>query len=260
MPDALLADPLQEMKPMTQPRRLATSLGPAGLVALALASGSRVDAADHRDAPGTTADPFADLNDLYAWYKPDTDTIVVVLTFNPLLAPDAPVEMTYNVDELPGVLYTIHIDNDSAPVTNASQWDSQDASTYDSEIDIHVRFGTNALGEWGVWVQNLPGAADDIIGPVEQPLTDGNTSAIAGVFDDPFFFDLTGFNNTLANLDDDMQGPGDLAFRSLLADSNNNDFAGVNTMAIVLEMDAAAALGDNPDSFLQIWATSGRAP
>ncbi|MFO0633311.1 MAG: hypothetical protein U0168_10705 [Nannocystaceae bacterium] len=33
-------------------------------------------------------------------------------------------------------------------------------------------------------MQNLPGAADDIIGPVEQPLTDGNTSAIAGVFDD----------------------------------------------------------------------------
>ncbi|MBC8073393.1 MAG: hypothetical protein IAG13_34050 [Deltaproteobacteria bacterium] len=182
------------------------------------------------------------------------------MTFNPLLPPDAGDELTYNADELPNVLYTVHIDNDSVPTTDPEDWDMQDGSTYGSDIDIHVRFGQNALGEWGIQVENLPGAADTIVGPVEEALTDGNTTVQAGVFDDPFFFDLDGFNATAANILDPDQGPGDLAFRSITGEVNNDTFAGVNTMAIVFEMDATAALGGNADNFLQIWGTTGRAP
>lgn len=240
--------------------RLATKLGAALLVAATLPLGSRVDAADHRDAPGTQADPFADINDVYAWYKADTDTIVVIVTFNPLLAPDASEELTYNVDELPNVLYTIHIDNDSAPVLDPLEWPMQDGSTYGSDIDIDVRFGTNALMEWGVQFENVPGASGVITGPVEMALTDGDVTVQAGVFDDPFFFDLTGFLGTIANIDDGTQGPNDLAFRSFAGVTENDDLAGLNTMAIVVEMPADAALADNPDGYLQIWATTGRAP
>lgn len=91
-------------------------------------------------------------------------------------------------------------------------------------------------------------------------LHDRDVTVQAGIFDDPFFFDLTGFISTIANLDDPDQGPIDLAFRSLTGVTENDDLAGLNTMAIVVEMPAAEALADNPDGFLQIWATTGRAP
>ncbi|MBK6917360.1 MAG: DUF4331 family protein [Deltaproteobacteria bacterium] len=245
---------------MQRRTKLATKLGTALLVASTLPLGGRVDAADHRDAPGTQAEPVADINDVYAWYKADTDTIVVIITFNPLLAPDAGEEQTYNVDELPNVLYTIHIDNDSAPVANPTGWDSQDGTTFGSDIAINVRFGTNSLNEWGVQFENVPGSSGTIVGPVEMALHDRDVTVQAGIFDDPFFFDLTGFIATIANLDDPEQDPIDLAFRSLTGVTENDDLAGLNTMAIVVEMPAAEALADNPDGFLQIWATTGRAP
>jgi Domain of unknown function (DUF4331) len=245
---------------MTRRRKLATKLGAALLVAAALPLGSQVNAADHRDAPGTMADRYADLNDVYAWYNMDNDTFVVVVTFNPLLAPDAPVTDSYNPDELPNVLYTIHIDNDSVPLADASDWDNQDGTTFGSDIQVQVRFGQNGLEEWGFQVENLPGATDTLVGPVDEVLTDGTASATAGIFDDPFFFDLDGFFATRDNLDMVDDDPADLGFRSLAGELNNDSFAGVNTMAIVLEMDASATLGGNPDNFVQIWATSGRAP
>lgn len=245
---------------MKKRRKLATTVGAAVLVAAALPLGSTVDAADHHDAPGSTADPFADINDLYAWHT-DNDTIVVVLTFNGLLPPDAPDDATFNSDELPNVLYTVHIDNNSAPIGDPADWATAPTDTYDSDIQVHVRFGQNGLGEWGVQVENLPGATDPIVGPVGMTLGEGNIRATAGVFDDPFFFDLDGFQATIANLDDDtMDTETDLAFRSLMAEANNDSFAGLNTMAVVLEMDATAALGGNADNYLQLWATTGRAP
>lgn len=244
---------------MTRRRKLAMRMGAGLLIAAALPLGSQVNAADHRDAPGTQADRWADINDVYAWYT-DNDTIVVIVTFNPLLAPDAPDTDTYNPDELPNVLYTVHIDNDSVPLDDPQDWDAQDGTTFGSDIQVNVRFGQNLLEEWGVQVENLPGSDETIVGPVDMPLTSGTATAMAGIFDDPFFFDLDGFNATVANIADSTQGPGDLAFRSLAGETNNDSFAGVNTMAIVLEMDATATLGGNADNFVQIWATTGRAP
>lgn len=250
---------------MNRRRKLATSVGLGLLVVSALPMGSQpVDAADHRDAPGTQADPFADLNDLYAWHTED-GTIVVVVTFNGLLAPDTAPEDIYNPDELPNVLYTVHIDNDSAPLASPGDWDSQDGDTYDSEIDIHVKFGQNGLGEWGVQVENLPGADAAVVGPVDTAIDGGNgTSVQAGLFDDPFFFDLDGFLLTLSNLDDDTPATeADIGFASLQPKTlgmPHDSFAGTNTMAIVLEFPADAALGGNADNYIQVWATSGRAP
>jgi hypothetical protein len=249
---------------MNRRRKYATGVGLALLVVSALPMGGQpVDAADHRDAPGTMADPFADLNDLYAWHT-ENDTIVVVLTFNGLLNPDTAPEDIYSEAELPNVLYTVHIDNDSVPLANPGAWDNQDPETFDSEIDIHVRFGQNGNGEWGVQVLNLPGADAEVVGPVDMDLDGNGGHVYAGVIDDPFFFDLDGFLTTLANLDDDtLDTEADIGFRSLdptFRGDTTDSFAGLNTMAVVLEFDAATAVAKNPDNFIQVWATSGRAP
>lgn len=229
----------------------------ASLVALAVVP--LADAADHRDGPMATGDRWGDLGDLYAW-PTDDDTIVVIVTFNGRLLPDAPDSDTFNADELPRILYTVHLDNDSAPLADpAHDWESQPSETLDSEIQIRIRFGQNDAGEWGVQVENLPGAMGTLSGPIGQPLGGRRVRAMAGLFDEPFFFDMDGWAATIANLDDATAATEtDLAFRSLTSEDDNDTFAGTNTMAVVLEMDASEALGGNADDFLRVWATSGR--
>ena len=232
---------------MKRRRKYATSVGVALLIAAALPMGSQsVDAADHRDGMATTDDPLADLADLYAWHTED-GTIVVVVTFNGLQ--EAGTEAEYSSE----VLYTINIDNTGTQANKATMMAADNDNVADHQI--HVRFGQNGLGEWGVQVENLPGADGTFNGPVETELPGGGaTRAYAGVFEDPFFFDLEGFNMTRDNLLDDAD-PADVAFVS-----KRDFFAGTNVNAIVLEMDAVEAVAGNADNWIQIWATAGRAP
>ena len=215
-----------------------------GLSAFALEPDD-VIAADHIDAPLTQGDASVDIADLYAW-PTARGTIVVALTFHPGLEPGAdPV-----FDDT--ALYTIHIDNTATIVENNDVFDNDNDNT--SDIQIHVRFGQNGAGEWGVQFTGLPGADDEpLVGPVQTELSRGTATAIAGIYDDPFFFDFDAFVATVGNLLDDAD-PVDLAFTP---GAPVDTFAGTNTMAIVVEFDAALAAGDNPDNFLQIWATTG---
>ena len=177
-------------------------------------------AADHNEAPGATADPAADLADVYAWHT--GAKLVAAITFAGITA--SATGPVYDED----VLYTIHVDNDADFVP---------------DHNIYVRFGQNNDGDWGVQVENLPGS-ETISGPVGTNLSAGGGRLVyAGWREDPFFFDLDGFKATLDS--------GTLAF------NNTRDFfEGRNVTAIVLEMDLAAARGTG--SSLNIWATTGR--
>jgi hypothetical protein len=93
-------------------------------------------------------------------------------------------------------------------------------------------------------VDNLPGWPDPIVGKVNSLIRRGNDLAVfAGLRDDPFFFDLEGFLETLAT--------GTLSF-----DGTRDSVAGLNATAIVLEMDLTAALDGG--SSLNVWATTAR--
>lgn len=207
-------------RPFNWGRRPRVAVAVAALLALL---GLGVLAADHAEAPGTRADPEADIADLYAWH--DGDKLVAVLTYAGLQAPAAGQQGSYDAD----VLYGVHLDRDS------------DQS---ADVDVWIRFGQNSEGAWGVRVENLPGATGPVVGAVDQMIDAGtNASVYAGLRDDPFFFDLDGFRQTLDT--------GTLAF-----DAQRDSFAGLNVTAIVLEMDLAAATGDSES--LQLWATTGR--
>ena len=185
-------------------------------------------AADHLDPPnrvGTPGSP-ADIADLYAFTKTvnNVEKLVVVVTFAGPLDP-APGQ-TIMVDD--NTLYEIHLDR--APADQ------------NPDVSIDVRFAQNDLGNWGVRAIDVPGSSGPIIGNVEAELVDGDVKVFAGLREDPFFFDLQGFNDTLMT--------GNLAF-----DSNRDFFAGKNVSALVIEMPVAAALGTA--SALDIWATTG---
>lgn len=198
-------------------------VGVAGLTLFG--PGKTLLAADHMEAPATRADLELDIADVYAWHDFDNNTLTTILTFDGIKAPTANQQGSYDAD----ALYSINIDNDGDNV---------------AEVNIYIRFGQNSAGAWGVQVENLPGASGTVSGAVETTLSSGDKAKVyAGLFDDPFFFDLDGFNMTL-----------DTA--ALSFDSNRDTFAGSNTTAVVLEMDLAAARNGNET--IAIWGTTAR--
>jgi hypothetical protein len=228
-----------------------TALGVTALVAAAVQlEPQEVTAADHNDAPLTMEDNAADIADVYAWTTAN-DTIVVVMTFAGLRAPGD--EVPYDSD----TLYTIHIDN------TADQGEKLDFTDNDndneSDIRINVRFGQNGLDEWGVQFNGVPGADDDTFdGPVQEAITNGGATVIAGNFDDPFFFDFEGFVMTRDNLLDPAD-PLDVAFAGATSEPVDA-FAGTNVAGIVVEIPIGPTVDRNPDNFIQIWATTGVTP
>ncbi len=194
-----------------------------GLAAGGLLTTSGVFAADHAEAPALAGDDAADIADFFIWTTED-DTIVTVLTFAGLA--EAGSEPVYDTE----VLYTIHFDiNDG----------------FESDAQIYARFGTNGEGDFGLQVTGMPGVDGLVEGPVETVINTGSSMAYAGPRDDPFFFDLDGFLDTVQ--------VGDLMF-----DPSNDSFAGTNVTAIVLEFDLVEAIGENAS--FRAWVTTARLP
>ena len=197
----------------------------AGLLSALALSPMTAQAADHTDPPAVSVNPAADIADFYAYHRGTgaNQTLVTVLTFAGLQAPMPGQTDTYD----PDVLYAIHIDNDGDNKPNTT---------------IYARFGKNRNDQWGLQVINLPGQAGPLAGEVEKTIDGSNgAKAFAGLRDDPFFFDLQGFNTTLMT--------GTLAF-----DATRDSFKGTNVTAIVLEM-PMAALSPN-GAPIQVWATT----
>ncbi len=196
-----------------------------GLSAIAVLASPALDpiahAADHQESPFTAEDPAVDLGDLYAWHT-DTDSLVLIMTYAGYAMPSA--EAAYDDD----VLYTFHVSTDGDAV---------------AEHDLEVRFGQNGFGEWGVSARNVPGEAAAIEGPVEETLEGTGTKLFAGVRDDPFFFDLQGFQETLSTA-------------TLSFDSTRDVALLQNTNAIALEIPISALGGDR--SQLRVWASTAR--
>lgn len=186
------------------------------LAALLLGLSTPALAADHAEAPGAAADPAADIADFYAWHT--TDKVVFVLTYTPLTAPGS--AATYDAD----VLYGMHIDNDADGV---------------ADQDIWIQYGQNGAGGWGVRVTWGDNQEEFSVGGEGE----GDSVRIwTGVADDPFFFDLDGYTQTLAT--------GTIGF-----DGTRDSLAGVNVSAIVIEADLATVSGGSP---FQTWATTAR--
>lgn len=210
---------------------LRTWLGLAGAAALVPAVLVSTDyatrAADHLDPPTRTdkdRDPTpdipADIADVFAWYTPTS--IVIALTF----AGPQPSTMPPFYDR--DVLYTINISNAGTRT--------------DPEFQIRFRFGLDGQSP-GVQFTGIPGTTGPVTGPVQTVLQQGEVKAIAGIFSDPFFFDLLGFRETTAT--------GTLAIR------NTRDFfRGQNDTSVVIEVPRSAVLNNNQP--LDIWATTAR--
>jgi len=186
----------------------------------------KVRAADHFDPPArtdpmvaATPDKAADIADIYSWVQ--GDSVVIAVTF----AGPQPANMPATYD--PDVLYTINISNADAPT--------------DAEIQIHWKFGKDGQNV-GVEVDGLPDGGGPLIGPVEQTLSRNGILVRAGLYDDPFFFDLQGFRDSKAT-------------GNLTITKDRNFFNGQNDTAMVIQIPAAML---NKGNVLNMWATTAR--
>lgn len=205
---------------------------------LALAAGLAASpvalAADHKEAPLIEGDPAADINDVYAFPNPaDSTRFVLAMTVNPLTDPD----QNGNANFSSSVRYRFEVDfnNDGK-----------------SERTIAVTFTKVENGAQTMTV-DLPGRTDDFTAPVTLPsfapvapapnvtTSAGGIAAYAGQRDDPFFFDLTGFNRFRA-------GTGTF--------SGQDAFAGTNVSILVLEVPIDKLTGGLKK--FQVWGATDR--
>jgi len=214
----------------------------SALAALLLVPGQLAQSADHfdppartdpRDLPGlagpTRADRLADIADVFAFTIPnDSTNVYLSVTVHTREATHAsPLTDIYD----PNVLFGLNISTGSRPAF--------------ADVPIRFKFGAPTSGTgFGVMFENLPGVPGGTLTcRVEQlDCQSGGVRAYAGLRDDPFFFDLTGFRDTTRT-------------GTLMFNPNRDFFAGRNIMTVLLQI-PRANLG-NPDK-IGVWATSAR--
>lgn len=189
------------------------SLASTSLAITALSSTAL--AADHAEAPGTAADPAADIADFYAWAE--NGKLMAIVTYGGVGAASP---SFYDGE----VLYGIHVDTDG---------------DYVADQDIWLQLGQNDAGEWGV--RAIHGDTT-VEGAVESTLGEDDLRVWAGIRDDPFFFDLQGFQDTLSTA-------------AVSFDPTRDSLAGLNVMALAVTVDLDTI--DAPGAF-RVWATSAR--
>lgn len=180
--------------------------------------GSSALASDHQEAPNASSQLAADIGDYYAWH--DADNLNLALTFGTFNAPGMPA--TYSSD----VLYAFHFDT-TVPADGVS------------DSDIYARFAQDDTGNWGVQVFDATQTLFEA--PVESVTESNNGKVWAGLSDDPFFFDLTGFNSTVST--------GTLSF-----DPSRDDVAGLNITSLALQIPLANIIGSGTS--VSTWATT----
>ncbi|HET6601639.1 MAG TPA: DUF4331 family protein [Gaiella sp.] len=228
---------------------VAASLAVGAAAVGALVGGpSAAGAADHVDAPGLMppgGNFQLDITDIYAW-RAKTGNTVLALNVNGLAKPgQAPVFASGvpGVRSTKGVAYWLRTDNDGDAV---------------SDVDLQVTFGKPAKNG----VQHLtvrrngkllvsgkstaPGAR------IVKVNRQNGVKAYAGLRDDPFFFDLAGYLDILAALDDDMSND---AKSFVGCTSPRSDFfKGLNVSSIVLELPPGLLTGST--SSIGVWGAT----
>ncbi len=154
-------------------KRMTWLKGALALTVLSAASWAM--AADHLDAPGAIADPTADITDLYTWT--DQTNVVFVLNVTPLAANPA-------AKFSDKVQYVIHTES-SAKFGMPGEL-----------VDIIVTFDANQKAS--VWVGPKGYVAGDASATTGLASADGKFKVFTGLRDDPFFFNLEGFKETVA--------------------------------------------------------------
>ena len=198
-------------------------------IAVILVPSTKLDAADHGDAPLTAHDLGADLNDVYMFLDPnDNSRLILIMTVHGFIVPGE--ASNFGIFD-PALRYRFELD------TNG------DAKP-DGAIDVRFspRVAVGGVPQAQTATVNLPNGrtftapstnssntADVAPTPVITTDTTSGVMFFAGLTDDPFFFDIPAFGRFNASIRAGAPNPG-------VFSRGRDTFAGYNTMAIALSM------------------------
>jgi hypothetical protein len=211
-------------------------------------------AADHGDSPSAiaSAEPTADITDLYAWQDNDSPNLNLVLGVNSGADEDA----TFS----DAVTYVFHVQ--SSPAFGQTQTSTLITCKFIDGTNIECWAGDD-------YVVGNPSNTDGIVSEK------GYMRVFAGVRDDPFFLDYTAFSRTVDLAVGAVSAPGVIDVdpegcprltpdqTTLLVSSltstgayapASNTFAGQNILALVLQVDTAILNESGP--VLGVWAST----
>lgn len=241
------------METGTKVKLAAGALGAAALAMLPTLS-YVAHGADHVDSPSAMADPTADLTDLYAWMSADASKVNLVMNVHPFAGQSA--KFSTAVD------YVFHVNSSSA------------YGMAQTEAQIICRFyKIHHVECWGPGAEYAAGKADAAGGIMSAS---GKMKVYAGLRDDPFFFNLVGFQETVKavvaakpGLTNDANGCPNVnsATSTVLVNQLKtgmagaapaNTFAGTNVLSLVIQVDKTlVAPAGKP--VLGIWASTHQA-
>lgn len=199
---------------------------PLGLLFSAVLIAGAVWAADHRDTDILKRETHAteaplDINDVYVFRSPaNSSNAVIAFTVSPLLTSSLP---AFSNDGR----YELYIDNNNdrrADVTIRTTFSGQNPQRFKMEgLGSAIEGDVTAFGQNAVVVRS------------------GDIQAFAGPRDDPFFFDLDGFNDFLSAPCTPVSGLR-CAGRAV-APPARNFFAARNTAVIAVELPVTRLTG-----------------
>lgn len=136
---------------------------------------ARTRAADHADGPAASADPAADITDVFAWMSPDTQDMYLAMGIG------RNVGSSFRFSDK--VQYVIH-------TNSKASFGASGGVSYDVVCEFDVS------GEIRCWAGNDEFIGGDGTNPAGIESKDGRFKVYAGLRDDAFFFNLTGFKET----------------------------------------------------------------
>jgi hypothetical protein len=189
-----------------------------------------VDGADHRDAPAITFSSAVDINDVYMFRNPaDKSKLVMILTTHPLGLPDFATSYPYQND----ALYRFNFSTNSKAKPTA-QIDFVFSAPSSSGQTFTAFFPHNIKLQGKVTRAN---GTKSVLPPDTVVINDYPKHGIkifAGPREDPFYFDLVGFNRVVGGVG---------GFRGIDSFSSPLASNGLNTNAIIVEFPIALVAG-----------------
>ncbi|MFN2455981.1 MAG: DUF4331 family protein [Pyrinomonadaceae bacterium] len=219
--------------------------------ALLLTPRTRTNAADHGDSPLTAHDQASDLNDCYIFLDPnDNSRVFLGMTMHGFIVPSE--AGNFGIFD-PSIRYRFEIENtgDARP---------------DQFIDVRFspRIAANGAPQPQTATVTMP-SGQTFTAPATNPSATSDTSPtqvitsapngiqfFAGLVDDPFIFDITGFNRFTASVRAGTPNPA-------LLQRGRDSFAGYNTLAIAISLPAAQLRNNGNQLGLSV-ATQRRTP
>jgi hypothetical protein len=218
-------------------------------MAIALTPTLPANAADHAESTSVAGDPGADLADVFAFLDPnDNSKVVLALDVEGFVVPSELLNLSFFA---PDVVYRFEIENtgDAVPdkeidITFSPQTSRSQPQTATIKLRRIEREGNEEEGDEEDGNSKLMFTAPTTVqtqNATPNPLvvtTDpaSGASFFAGLTDDPFYFDIVGFNRFVASVLAGSPNPAALQ-------RGRDSFAGYNIHMIALELPAAMLRG-----------------